>query len=149
MNWKLILLLSPFGVAMAFATVFGLPRSIEMLLWLIIFVIYAILIVKNAEGKYFLHGFLVSVVNGVWIGIIHSAFFSTYIANNPGMMESYQKMPQFLSPQVMMLLVGPIVGAVTGVIAGVFSLIAANVMKKSKQQATPSEQGFLASIVHS
>ena len=139
MNWKLIFLLSLFGVAMAFATVFGLSRPIELLLWLVIFVVYAIIIAKKVERKYFLHGFLVSVINGVWIGIIHSAMFSTYVANNPEMMESYQKMPQSLSPQVMMLVMGSIVGAVTGVIAGLFALIAAMIMKKPKQESMPAQ----------
>jgi len=49
MNWKLILQLSLFGLAMAFATVFVVPSNIEPLLWLPIFVICAYLIAKRGS----------------------------------------------------------------------------------------------------
>ena len=75
MNWKLIFTLSLFGVAMAIASLFDVTHGIEPFLWLIIFIVYAIVIAKKVGGKYFLHGFLVSFFNGVWIAIIHAAFF--------------------------------------------------------------------------
>lgn len=52
-NWKLIFLLSLFGIAMAFASVFGLNGKSEPILWPAIFVVYGILIVRNTNGKYF------------------------------------------------------------------------------------------------
>jgi len=83
MNWRLIFALSLFGVVMAVAGLFGLTRGTEPLLWLVIFIIYAICIAQYAGGKYFLHGFLVSLLNGVWIAIIHFAFFPMFLRNNP------------------------------------------------------------------
>ena len=130
MNCKLIFSLSLFGVAVAIASLFGLTRNIEPILWLVIFIFYAVWIAKHIGGKYFLHGFLVSLLNGVWISLIHAAFFSMYIANNPEMMESYQKLPQFISPRVMILITGPIIGMVTGLVAGVFALVAGKVLGK-------------------
>src|SRR5262245_36126241 len=82
MNWKLILTLSMFGVAMAVASLFGVGLF-EFVLWLAIFVLYAVIIAKRAPGKYFLHGFLVSVVNSIWVTAIHATFFSTYVKNDP------------------------------------------------------------------
>ncbi len=129
-KWKLILSLSLVGVVVAIAGVFGLMGKIEPLLWLVIFVFYAIVIVKKTGGRFFLHGFLVSVINGVWIALIHSLFFSTYMANNPDMVASYQKFPQSIPPQAMMLIVGPVIGAVTGLVAGLFAFIAGKFVKK-------------------
>ena len=67
MNWKLILLLSLFGLAMGIATVFFIPSNIEPVFWCIIFLICAWIIAKRARGHFFLHGLLVSIVNSVWI----------------------------------------------------------------------------------
>jgi hypothetical protein len=130
MNWKIIVLLSLFGVAVGVAGLFGLTGTPEFILWLIIFVLYAFIIVRKTQGKYFLHGFLVSLLNGLWIGIIHAAFFSTFAAHNAEAMASYDKLPQGLSPRVVMLIAGPIIGAVTGLIAGLFAWLAGKIMKK-------------------
>jgi len=126
MSWKLILFLSLFGMAMAIASLFGLGL-LEPLLWLVIFLIYAYLIAKRAPGKYFLHGFLVSVVNSIWITIIHAVFFTTLVANNPQMVKG---MPPGVNARVLMTVVGPIVGAVLGLIAGLFAFIASKFIKK-------------------
>jgi hypothetical protein len=116
MNWKLILWLSLFGVAMAVASLFGWTRHIEPLLWLVIFLLYGWCIAKNATGKYSLHGFLVSVLNGVWISINHASFYSLYIKNNPEMLEGFANLPPSISPRLMVLVMGPVVGAICGVI---------------------------------
>ncbi|HSY76096.1 MAG TPA: hypothetical protein VK890_04525, partial [Bacteroidia bacterium] len=67
MNLKLILALSLFGLFMALATVYFIPSNVENFLWPVIFIICAYLVAKNAPGKYFLHGFLTSLVNCIWI----------------------------------------------------------------------------------
>lgn len=77
MNWKLIFQLSLFGLAMAVATVALVPSSVEPFCWLVIFVICAYIIAKNAPGKYFLHGFMTSLVNSVWITSAHVLFYSS------------------------------------------------------------------------
>ncbi len=41
MNWKLILQLSLFGLAMAVGTVFVIPSNVEPLFWLAIFAVCA------------------------------------------------------------------------------------------------------------
>lgn len=130
MNWKLIFGLSVFGVLMAFAGVLGWVGKAEPLIWLVLFVGFAVVIARNAPGNAFAHGFLVSLLNGIWIAIIHAAFFTSYIAHNPEMMANYEKMPHPLPPRPMMLLMGPVIGAVTGLVAGLFAFIASRLVKK-------------------
>src|SRR5579863_7169575 len=93
MNWKLIIGLSMFGLFMAIATVFFIPSNIEPICWLIIFLVCAYLIAKNAPGKYFLHGFLTSLANCVWITGAHILLFTQYAANHAQEMEMSNKMP--------------------------------------------------------
>jgi hypothetical protein len=82
MNWKLILLLSMFGLATALSTVFFIPPGAEPLLWPVIFITCAIVIARKAPGKFFLHGFLVGFTNWVWVSAAHVLFFHTYAAGH-------------------------------------------------------------------
>ncbi len=126
MNWKLILALSLFGLAIAIASLWGLGM-IEPLLWLAVFIIYAWVIARRAPGKYFLHGFLVSVVNSIWITAIHAGFFSIYAKNNP---QFVQSAPPGVNPRVLMIIMGPIFGLLFGLIAGLFAFVGSKVFKK-------------------
>lgn len=130
MNWKLIFSLSLFGLAMAVATVFVIPSKIEPAFWLIIFIACAYFIAKNASAKFFLHGFLLSMVNCIWITGAHIVFFSTYISNHPQEAAMAAQMPMPEHPRLMMLMTGPVFGAGFGIIQGLFSFIASKSMKK-------------------
>jgi uncharacterized membrane protein len=131
MNWKLIFQLSLFGLFMAFATISLVPPNIEPFVWLGIFIICAIVIVKNCPGKYFLHGFLVSMVNAVWITAAHFFFYRSYLANHPQMVSMSRQMPLEHHPRLLMLLMGPIFGAIFGLVLGFFSFIAGKLIKKT------------------
>ena len=126
MNWKLIFALSLFGLAMAVASLFGLGYA-EPFLWLVIFIIYAWVIATRAPGKYFLHGFLVSIVNSIWITAIHATFFSIYAKNNP---QFVQSAPPGRDPRVLMIIFGPLFGVLFGLVAGLFTFIASKIVKK-------------------
>ena len=130
MNKNLIFKLSLFGLAMAFATVFVIPSKIEPLFWLAIFIICAYVIAKQCMEKYFLHGFLVSILNSVWITAAHVGFYATYMTNHPEMIEMNSKLPLPTHPRLMMLLMGPIFGAGFGLVLGLFSFIASKLVKK-------------------
>ena len=132
MNWKLIFLLSLFGLAMAFATVFFIPSNIEPLFWLVIFIICAYLIAKYASGGYFLHGLLVSIVNSIWITATHAAFFYAYIANHPDELKMMDSLPPMMAdhPRRMMVVIGPIVGVISGLVLGLFAWVASKILKK-------------------
>lgn len=129
MNWKLILQLSLFGLAMAFATVFFIPSTIEPLFWLVIFLVCAYVIATKAPGKYFLHGLMTSLVNSLWITVTHVMLFDTYIANHAQEAEMMAKLP--LSPRLMMICTGPIVGVVSGVVLGLFAWIAHKIVGRA------------------
>jgi hypothetical protein len=133
MNWKIIFQLSIFGLIMAFATVQLVPERIEPVFWLFIFAFCAWVIAKTCPGKYFLHGFLTSMINSVWITAAHVIFRATYMAHHPQMGSFYTNMPLSLRihPRLTMAVIGPIFGAGFGVILGLFSFIASKIVKKS------------------
>jgi len=131
MNFKLIIALSLFGLAMAIATVFAIPSNIEPFFWLPIFIICAYLIAKKAPGKYFLHGFCTSLVNCIWITGAHILLFTHYAANHVAELEQSNKMPILQGhPRQIMLLVGPMIGIVSGIVLGLFAFIASKMVKK-------------------
>src|ERR1700739_3488567 len=123
MNFKLIFFLSLFGLAMAIATVYVIPSNIEPVFWLVIFIVCAYLIAKNCDQKYFLHGFLTSLANCVWITTIHVLLFNTYIDNHAQEASSMASMPAPMNnhPRMMMLIIGPVVGVVSGLVLGLFA----------------------------
>lgn len=130
MNWKLILLLSLFGLAMAFATVFIVPSNVEPLLWLPIFVVCAFIIAKGAPRLHFVHGLLLGILNSVWITAAHVALFDAYVAHHAKEAEMMKSMPTPLPPKLMMACVGPIIGVISGVVIGLFALVAGRIVKR-------------------
>ena len=131
MNSKLIFQLSLFGLAMAIATVYWIPSSIEPALWLGIFIICAYIIAKRATGRYFLHGFYVSLANCVWITLFHVILFDKYISLHPDILENMANMPMPEHPRRMMLVVGPVIGVASGLVLGLFSFVASKIFKKN------------------
>lgn len=133
MNWKLIFLLSLFGLAMGVATIWFIPSTIEPFFWLVIFLISSYCIANYAPGKYFLHGFMVSVFNSAWITAAHAAFFYPYIASHPEFLQATNGLPATLAghPRRMMLPIGAISGALFGVILGIFAFVAAKIFNRN------------------
>lgn len=130
MNWKLVFLLSLFGLAMAAATVCCIPSVVEPFCWLVIFIICAIVIAKKAPGKYFLHGFFISIFNSVWVTAAHRLFFDTYSANHPEYLKMFESGQIDIDPRIFMLVTGPIFGVLFGIILGLFCWIAGKIYKK-------------------
>jgi hypothetical protein len=132
LDWKLILLLSLFGLAMGIATVFVIPSNVEPIFWLAIFLVCAYVIAKKAPGKFFLHGFCVSLVNCVWVTGAHIALLASYLPRHPNEAQMMAKMPMPDSPRLMMLMMGPVVGIVSGLVLGSFAFIAGKLVKKAE-----------------
>ncbi len=130
MNKKLIFRLSLFGLAMGIATVYFIPSNIEPVLWLAIFVFCAVVIAKKCKSKFFLHGFLVSMLNSVWITTIHIILYDKYIANHPEALAIMEKFPLPYSLRISMLMAGPAIGVMSGIILGLFSVIASMILKR-------------------
>jgi len=129
MSWPLVLKLSLFGLAMAIATVFVIPSNLEPFFWLVIFIICAVVIARQATGRNFVHGLMVGIVNSVWVTGAHVLFFDTYIANHQVEAQSMSAMP--LPPRVMMAVIGPVVGVVSGIVIGILAAIAGKVLRRA------------------
>ena len=124
MNWKTVVQLSLFGLAMGVATVFVIPSTIEPLFWIAIFVISAYVIARRCPGHEFVHGLLVGIANSVWVTASHVVFFHQYITNHPQEAAMMSSMPAPDSPRLMMGLVGPVIGVVSGALIGLLALLA-------------------------
>jgi hypothetical protein len=133
MNWNLIFRLSLFGLVMAIGTVYVIPGQLEMLFWLPIFIYCAYVIARRAPGRYFMHGFMVSIFNCVWVTGAHVIFVNTYLAGHQEELEMLSKGPMPTHPRLMMLLMGPVFGILFGLILGLFSFIAGKLVKRKSQ----------------
>ena len=129
MNWKLILQLSMFGLAMGIATVFVIPSNVEPVFWLVIFAITAYFIATRSSGKRFQHGLFVGIANSVWVTGAHVLMFHRYVANHPREAAMMTTMPLSDSPQLMMVMVGLAIGIASGVVIGLLALLAAKLVR--------------------
>ena len=132
MNWKLLLTLSLFGLIMAAATVSLIPEKTEPAFWLVIFIFCAYIIAKRCTGRYFLHGFVLSLLNSVWITAIHVIYCSTYMRNHADMSPAQMHTPaaMWMHPRWLMLIMGPLFGVIFGLFQGLFAFIASKIVKK-------------------
>jgi hypothetical protein len=135
MNWKLIVQLSLFGLAMGIATVFLIPSNVEPLFWLAIFVVSAYLIARQAPGQAFLHGLLVGVANSLWVTPTHVLLFNQYLASHPQAAAMMRSMPAPDSPRWMMAVVGPVIGIVSGALIGVWAVLASRFVARRSAMA--------------
>lgn len=139
MSWKVIFLLSLSGIVVGFAGVFGLNGAAEIVVWLAVFLVFAIVIAKRRDSDYFVHGLLSSIIAGFWVGVVHAAFINTFVAHNPQLGAGLAKMPRTAHPRLMMVIYGPFIGAVTGVVAGLMASVAGKFVKRA--QSPMSKQG--------
>jgi hypothetical protein len=131
MNWRLLFSLSLFGLAMGLITITLVPSMIEPLFWLIVFSICAYFIAKYAPGKYFLHGFVLSLMNSVWITSSHILFYNSYISHHADMADMASKTSMANHPRLLMALMGPLFGVLFGLIMGLFAFIASKLVRKA------------------
>jgi len=137
MNWKLLLTLSLFGLIMAAATVSLIPEKTEPAFWLVIFIFCAYIIAKRCTGRYFLHGFVLSLLNSIWITAIHIIYWSTYMHNHADMDPAKMHIPasMWMHPRRFTLITGPIFGVIFGLVQGLFAFIASKIVKKDAVSA--------------
>ncbi len=118
MNWKLIGLLSGFGVLMGVASVLGFTAGIEGLLWLVIGLICMTAVVWKAPGRRFRHGFFVGLMGGTMAPLIQVLFFPTYLSNDPGLGTRFAEVPGGMDARYFVLLLAPVIGLVSGLALG-------------------------------
>ncbi len=126
MNWKLIIGLSMFGLAMGLGTCYFIGPKLEPICWLVIFLVCARQVAKYAEDKYFLHGLLISLFNCIWITGIHIMLSADYLARHSDEAHNYAKMNAQMGMTVTqaMLVMGPVIGIASGLVLGLFCFIA-------------------------
>lgn len=134
MNWRLIFVLSLFGLGMAFATVFQISSASEPFVWLPIYLLCSYFIAMHAPDKYFLHGFLTSMANCVWITGVHIWLFKTYMTNHITETQQYMKMQaqHGISVRKTMLLMDPVIGIISGTVLGLLAFAASKMFGKVK-----------------
>jgi hypothetical protein len=131
MNWKLIFLLSLAGLAMSYLTVSILNMNMENIAWGVIILFYGYMVARYCNEKYFLNGFMISIVNCVWVTGVHLLFFNEYIANHAEMVKNMDLFHMNATqPKISMLLTGPVVGIVFGIVVGAVSWLFSKIVKK-------------------
>jgi hypothetical protein len=128
MNWRLLLYLSLFGFIMAIATISFLPQTFEYIVWPFIFSFCAYSIAKKCDDRFFIHGFMLSIINCIYIVAFHTAFFDAYSASHA---DAIAMLPKGPSPRAMSAAMGVVAGVISGIVQGIFCITAAKMMKKA------------------
>jgi hypothetical protein len=126
----LIALLSSFGLVMAIATVYVIPPTLEPIAWLAIFLVCAFAIAKRCSGRFFAHGFLVCLVNSVWMTGARVLLIRDYLAWHADEAAMMLQMPMATSPRLMVLITGPVIGVLSGIALGIFAFVASKLVKR-------------------
>lgn len=136
MNWRLVALLSCLSVVLAAVSLIGFARGHEWVLWLLIGIIGAWQFATKVSENHFLHGLYLGIFSGILNSIFRALFFESYIASNPNMLDALAGLPQDLSPRMVILIMGPLVGSLVGVVYGL--LAAAGSLVRKRTHARPS-----------
>lgn len=132
MNWRLIFLFSLLAVVLAVASILGFVKSYEWLMWLVIGAYCGWQFAGRVSDDFFLHGFYLGILDGILNSTIKAIFFDSYLSNNPRMVEAFSSLPQDLSPRLVLLIMGPIIGAFSGVVFGVLAFMASKVRTRKQ-----------------
>lgn len=127
MNWRLLLYLSFFGFIMAIATISFIPMTVEPILWLAIFGFCSYSIAKNCESRFFFHGFMLSIINCIYITAFHVAFFDAYAASHDMAAATING----VSTRIFVAATGVVAGVLSGLVQGALCYGLAKTQKKA------------------
>jgi len=128
MNKKLILLLSLFGIAMAFISTYWITSTTaELSVWFVILLACAYIISTKCSQKYFLNGFVTGILCSLFVTAAHIWLFDDYANHHLERVMQFGSMP--MSPRTGMALMGPVFAVVSGLALGLFSIIASKIVK--------------------
>lgn len=130
-NWKLILLLTPVGIAMGLLTLYWVPGRYEAVVGIPFFVLCAWFIGRYAHGRHFLHGFVQGMLNSGIATALHVVYSGVYFARHPQDAVLYARMSaeSGATPQQAMMLMGAVVALMSGLVMGLFALIGRKTVK--------------------
>ena len=139
MNWKLILQLAVFGIAMGLGTVFFVPSTVEPILWLIVFLLSAYAIAKHCVRLRFLNSMLVGLLDSLLKTSVHMVFFSSYVARHAHEIAMIRQMTSAISPRQLIVLSSPVWGLVFGTVLGLLTLLLGIFIKPAENGRTARE----------
>jgi hypothetical protein len=125
MNWKLIIQLASFGIAMGMGTAFFIPPGIEPVLWLVLFTLSAYAIARRCAQRRFLNGLAVGLLDSLLKTAMHVLFFAAYADRHPATIASIQRLSAATSPRTILLLSSPVWGLTFGAVIGLFAMLLA------------------------
>ena len=129
MNWKIILLLTLLGTAIAVASVFGVINSNNILIYMLIFsVVSGFIISRTCETAPFMSGVMVGLFTGILGSVVQAVMLNTYLQNNPGSLDGFKNITGDMAPQYVLLFSGPFFGIGYGIVAGLVAFL----MRKKK-----------------
>jgi hypothetical protein len=124
-NWKLISLLSLFGIMMGIISVFGLIKNTEWILWIFIGVISASVMARFVKKRHFSHGFYLGMLNVLLATSVQVIFFSEFLSNNSQFAERLESISISMEERLFFLLLAPGVGVLSGLVMGTMTFSAA------------------------
>ena len=128
-SWVLVFLLSTFGALVGLGTVLGMKIENEIFLWCLIFVVYTLIIAKNAPSAFFKHIYITFIVDAIWISTLHIAYFSRYAWNNPFRTQMNFEYTQYIPSRVMEVIIQVVFCSILGSISGLITLYARRFIK--------------------
>ena len=136
MNVRLVLTLSLQGLLIGIGSITGIIRSgVESIVWIAVFVISAIAIIRRAPDRPFRHGFVAVFLAAVLSQLVQVVFFDRYLSYNPQSAASLKALPAGIPPRVFVLLLTPLVAAFFGVLAGGLAWAGARVFARKPSPA--------------
>lgn len=127
MNWRLLVYLSLFGFVMAIATISFVPTNIEMMIWPFIFGLSAYSIGKHCDRQFFLNGFILGVIDCIYLVAFRIAFFQTYNSVHTDLLT---RLSADVNQRMATIAATVIFGIISGLIIGLLSLAVAKIQKK-------------------
>jgi uncharacterized membrane protein YiaA len=131
MKWMLILVLSLSGAIMGLFTLYFIPARYEAVVGTPLFLTCGWFIGRYATRKWFLHGFLLGVLNTVIVTAIRASFAQVYLAHHAADAEKFARMSTESGATVVqvMLMLGLFNALIAGLVMGFFAIIGVGFVK--------------------
>lgn len=130
MNWKLILPLTLLGALTGYATLYIHSMKGEQLLWLLTFLISALILGFYTDHKLFLTGLLTGTLQMALATAVHLSFRQIYFLHHEEVAALAAQNARSLSPAVVILFLDMFKGLFMAVISGLFAIVIGNGVRR-------------------